>query len=183
MIPVGEYIAQYRDCDKFIGFCKECKNYGTLWACPPFENDPTPKISAYKYAYIIGTKVYVDEQTRHSVDTVEQRTKLTYDILLDIRKVIDARLIELEKEAAKALAFYAGSCRQCTDNICTRKQGAPCIKPELMRSSLESVGFDIALTTSQLLGIELKWSTDHILPEYFTLVSALFTNQELEIQM
>lgn len=170
------YIAEYRDCQKFIGFCKECKNYGTLWSCPPFDKEID--LSEYKFAYILGTKVLIDSKTRHSVDTVEQRTRLTYDILLDIRKVIDKKLLELEKQFQGSLAFYAGSCRQCEDNICTRTQGLPCTKPQKMRSSLEAIGFDMGKTTSELLGIEMKWSTDNVLPEYFTLVSGFLTNHQ-----
>lgn len=182
MIPVAEYIARYRDKEKFIALCKECKNYGTLWSCPPYEADDEPRIEDYKYAYILGTQVFIDAPTRHSADSVERRTELTYEILLEVRKEIDARLIEMEDEFGDALSFYAGSCRQCENNVCTRPEGKPCIKPEKMRTSLEALGFDMGKTTSELLGIEMKWSTDTILPEYFTLVSGLFTTSEHDIK-
>ncbi len=177
---MADYEAEYRDCQKFIEFCKVCKNYGTLWSCPPFEPDSEIDISKYKFAYILGTKVFIDERTRYSADSVEARTRLTYDILLDVRKEIDQKLLDLEKRFAGSLAFYAGSCRQCEDNICTRSQSLACTKPERMRSSLEAIGFDMGKTTSTLLGIEMKWSTDNVLPEYFTLVSALLTNHTSE---
>ena len=44
--------------------------------------------------------------------------------------------------------------------------------------SLEACGFDIARTTSELFGIELKWGTDGSLPEYLTLVCGFFHNAE-----
>ena len=34
-IPVAEYMANYRDAEKFIGFCRQCTRYNTYWACPP----------------------------------------------------------------------------------------------------------------------------------------------------
>ena len=43
---------------------------------------------------------------------------------------------------------------------------------------VESAGFDIAHTTSELFGIELKWGTDGSLPEYLTLVCGFFHNAE-----
>ena len=53
-----------------------------------------------------------------------------------------------------------------------------CRHPELVRPSLEACGFDIAHTTSELFGIELKWGTDGSLPEYLTLVCGFFHNAE-----
>ena len=55
----------------------------------------------------------------------------------------------------------------------------PCRHPEQMRHSLESVGFDISKTASQLLGMELKWATGIELPEYLVLVTALFVKGEI----
>ena len=59
-----------------------------------------------------------------------------------------------------------------------RLEAKPCRHPELVRPSLEACGFDIARTTSELFGIELKWGTDGSLPEYLTLVCGFFHNAE-----
>lgn len=55
----------------------------------------------------------------------------------------------------------------------------PCRYPDRIRPSLESLGFDIGKTASELLGIELKWSEPGSsgLPEYFTLVSGFFSSR------
>lgn len=29
-------VADYRDADKFIVYCKQCNRYGNCWACPPY---------------------------------------------------------------------------------------------------------------------------------------------------
>lgn len=68
---------------------------------------------------------------------------------------------------------------------CARKghapgsEGRPCRYPDRIRPSLESLGFDIGKTASELLGIELKWSEPGSsgLPEYFTLVSGFFSSR------
>lgn len=49
-----------------------------------------------------------------------------------------------------------------------------------MRYSLEAFGFDISKTLIDLFGIELKWGSTDSLPEYYTYVSALFSNQVIE---
>ena len=59
-----------------------------------------------------------------------------------------------------------------------RPEAKPCRHPELVRPSLEACGFDIARTTSELFGIELKWGSDGLMPEYLTLVCGFFHNAE-----
>ena len=62
---------------------------------------------------------------------------------------------------------------------CSRPDGMPCRHPRLMRCSLESWGFDLGRTTSELLGIDLEWSAKGKLPDSLTLVTALFSPSEL----
>ena len=57
---------------------------------------------------------------------------------------------------------YVGTCLYCPEGTCTRPEAKPCRHPELVRPSLEACGFDIAHTTSDLFGIELKLSLIHI---------------------
>lgn len=44
--------------------------------------------------------------------------------------------------------------------------------------SLEPCGFDIARTTSELFGIDLKWGSEGRIPEYLTLVCGFFHNAD-----
>lgn len=46
-IPVADYIAGFRDSDRFLGYCKECHNYGSCWACPPFDFDVDELLNKY----------------------------------------------------------------------------------------------------------------------------------------
>ena len=122
-------------------------------------------------------------------------TTLSYDDTFRI----DGRNVELDGEAyfdvthdagqpfvVTAPAFrvggrsfaYVGTCLYCPEGTCTRPEAKPCRHPELVRPSLEACGFDIAHTTSELFGIELKWGTDGSLPEYLTLVCGFFHNAE-----
>lgn len=161
-VDVKKYIDTYRDVDKFILFCKRCDRYGALWSCPPFGFDILGYLSDYKKAYIIGTKVINESRADFS------------QIMEEVRKVLDEELLAMEKKYPGSRAFFAGSCLLCPAGECQRRKGNPCISPDKVRPSLESLGFDIVKTSSQLLGIELLWGENGILPEYLTLVSALF---------
>lgn len=174
-IKATAYIKDYRDVDKFIVFCKQCESYGNCWSCPPFSFDTEIYLSGYEYVILIGTKITPDKSLLEVTD-IEQNKLTGRDIISRERQKLDARLLELEKSYPASKAFFAGVCHSCGDEKCARINGEPCLHPELTRSSLESLGFDIGRTAAELLGIELKWSSNGMLPEYFMLVSGFFTN-------
>lgn len=175
-IVMKDYIENYFNQKKFNELCKKCDKYGALWSCPPYYFDVDKYINKYKEAYIIGTKIVLS-------DEIIQNTKkddildCTYKILNEVRKELGEMLLALEEKYPNSVCLYPGSCLLC--NNCERINGKPCIQPDKMRYSLESLGFDVAKTASDLLGIELKWAKDK-LPEYFTLVSAFFTNDVVD---
>ena len=100
-------------------------------------------------------------------------------MIVEVRRMLDARLLELERKYPGSRAFYAGTCHLCPEETCAPSEGRPCRYPDRIRPSLESLGFDIGKTASELLGIELKWSEPGSsgLPEYFTLVSGFFSSR------
>lgn len=178
-IPVTDYIANYRDADRFIVYCKQCDKYKNCWACPPYDFDTAEYILKYERIYIIGTKISLSEDIRRKCKNVEESKSTGAKAIADVRKVLDKQLLDVESNIVDSKAFFAGTCHICEPEDCTRIQSEPCRYPDKIRHSLESFGFDIGKTTEGLLGIELKWSNDSSLPEYFTLVSGLFTNQEI----
>ena len=177
-IPVEEYLLYYRNAEKFIEFCKECKSYGTCWACPPYDFNVAEVISKYENAYIIGTKIIPDNTI---INDVEQAKQAAHKLLAHARIILDERLLSLEKAYPNSRAFFAGTCFACPNESCTRIEGKPCINPDKVRPSLEAFGFDIGKTTSDLLHIELKWSNNGFFPEYFMLVSGFFTNHQVKL--
>ncbi|MFI3286416.1 MAG: DUF2284 domain-containing protein [Rikenellaceae bacterium] len=173
-IEIKKYIAEYRNVEYFLGFCHQCKGFGKTWACPPFEQQID--LDSYNFAHIIGTKIIIDPKRCEEEISGDELTKAIEEILLPVRLQIDLRLLELEKLNSGSRAFFAGSCRRCAKGECTRPKAEPCIKPNEMRPSLEAVGFDVSKSASQLLGIDLLWCDKH-LPQYFTLVYALFSQK------
>ena len=178
-IEVDEYIRNYRDVDKFIGFCKQCACYNACWACPPFDFDATKRMMNYKHANIIGTKIILDDILLNECTGLQQSKEMSYKIILEVRSVLDSKLLALERLNPDSLVFFAGTCHLCKQGECMRIFGKPCLNPDKNRPSLEAFGFDISKTSSQLLNTDLKWGSQERLPEYFVLVSALFTNREV----
>jgi len=166
--------------DKFIVYCQQCKRYGNCWACPPYDFDTHDIISGYEYIFILGTKIKLEDKLRNSCIDGQQQIELGKKILAEIRLDLDKYLLHLEKVYPDSKAFFAGTCHLCPENECTRINGKPCIYPANIRHSLESFGFDIGKTTSKLLGLELQWGEKGLLPEYFILVSGLFTNHRID---
>ena len=193
-IGVTGYIERYRDPGKFIEFCKECDRYNACWACPPYNFDSESYITPYTNAFILGTKITPDEKLRSRYDFNEHSNKkqvsnkqskeITRLLITDVRKLLDGALLSLEQQYPDSRALFAGTCHLCPTGTCTRITEKPCIYPEKIRPSLEALGFDIGKTASELLGIELKWSSNGELPEYFVLVSGFFTNHnDIEIML
>ena len=174
-----DYVKDYRDAARFMEYCKVCNRYDACWSCPPFEFDAEEYLSSYEMAYIIGTKIVLNESTIRENRGWDECRKTASGVLEKVRPRLDRKLLALERRHSDSKAFFAGTCHVCPSDVCTRIEKKPCIAPEKIRPSLESFGFDIGKTSSELLNIELKWSSNGILPEYFTLVSGFFTRRAI----
>lgn len=177
-IPVHRYMEEYRDVAKFIACCRRCSMYGATWSCPPFDFDTDQYLAPYTDAYLIGSKIIISPRSIVEYEGEKVVFELMKEIIADVRRHLDPRLLALEQRYP-GRAFYAGTCHICPLDSCTRPHGLPCIHPELIRPSLETFGFDLGRSTSDLLGIEMKWSRDGRLPEYLTLVSGFFAHRFL----
>lgn len=176
-IDCDRYIADYRDRERFIALCKECGNYGKNWSCPPYADSSIEDLSKFKSCYIIGQKIIIKEEMRSLSTQTDDLTTVISDILLPVRELTDPLLRDLESKIEGSRVFFAGSCALCKRGECSRIIGEKCRYPDKIRPSLESVGFDIGCTASQLIKSELKWATKDTLPEYYLLISAIFTRR------
>lgn len=170
-IGADEFIRRYRDVERFEAFCKQCPSYGRVWSCPPFDFDARSVSDGFKTVILMGTVIEFDEQTRAACTTAEQSSAVSREAMEGVWKDLLPHLYEKECDTPGSRCFTF-RCVLCPEG-CMRPEGKPCRHPEMMRHSLESVGFDIVAMTRDLLGIELEWSTDGSLPHYLTLVTAL----------
>ncbi|UYI80177.1 MAG: DUF2284 domain-containing protein [Fusobacterium varium] len=177
-IPMEELKKNYCDRDKFEKFCKECRNYGSTWSCPPYDFSVEEYLEEYKYMYLAGIKIIFDEETLKEINTKDKINNYTTETLKYMKDKIMKELLRIEKIYTGSKSLSAGGCKLCDD--CSRKNNIQCQHPDMMRYSLESMGFDVGGISSKLLNYELKWATETSLPEYFSLVTGLMTITEIE---
>ena len=84
----------------------------------------------------------------------------------------------LEERYPGSVSLSAGCCSLCRPEGCGRASGLACRYPQKMRYSIESLGGNVGLTVSKLMGIELEWVTEGRLPSYFVLVGGLLKGSE-----
>ena len=167
-IPTERYLQEYRDADRFIGFCKECSNYGKSWSCPPFDKDWTPELKKYEFVSLYLTKIYPQAEGLSINDSQK--------VMRSDRERMERELREIERQSGGLAFAFAGTCLYCPEGTCSRKQGSPCRHPELVRPALEAVGFDMSKTAEELFHVPIQWSTDGSMPEYLTLICGVFHN-------
>jgi len=171
-IAADEFISRYRDIDRIRQFCLQCPGYGKSWSCPPFDFDPKTCTDGFKTVTFIGTVIEFDEQTRLACKTPEQAIAVGKQAMEEVWQSLLPRMYEMEQKAPGSRCFTF-RCVLCPEG-CTRPSGKPCRHPERLRYSLESVGFDITAAATDLLGIDLNWSSDGSLSKTITLLTALF---------
>ena len=174
---IEELKNNFWDIEKFEGFCKQCKNYGKLWSCPPYNFSIEEYVDRYKYVYIVGVKIVFDEDTLSSINTKEKISSYTNETLHFMKNKIMNEMLKLEKLYPNSTSLSAGGCNLCEN--CSKLKNVQCIHPDLMRYSLESLGFDVGGISSKLLNFELKWATETRLPDYFSLIAGIMTNEEI----
>ena len=171
-VLADEFVRRYRDVERIAGYCRQCPGYGKCWACPPFDFDPATVTDGFKSVTVMGAIIEFDEATRAACTSADQGRAMGKHAMDEVWKTLLPQLYKMEREAPGSRCFTF-RCVLCPEG-CTRPEGKPCRHPELMRYSLESVGFDLVAMTRDLLGIDLEWSTDGQLPKHITIISALF---------
>lgn len=172
-IAVRDYVRDYIDVPRFLECCKACRNYGVKWSCPPYDFDPLGLWAQFREFWIFGVKLALDDEIIGSDYNAPELNKEIRAALAAEKKKLMERALALEKEHPGSLGLSAGSCTLCAE--CSKKSGAPCRRPELMRYSIESLGGDVCATAENLLSTPVKWATEGRTPEYFVLVCGLLT--------
>ena len=170
VVPVAEYMETCVDIPKFLGYCRECGNYGNRWSCPPFHEDPMDIWTRFHTLRLIAYTLPCE--TGGSVSQALANLELAKARMME-------ETLELEHSMPGTLALSAGTCTLCGKD-CTRPAGKPCRCPERMRDSIEALGGDVAKTAELYLNRPLLWIKDNRLPEYLTLVGGALLIQREE---
>ena len=154
-----------------IQACRQCDSYGKLWCCPPHDHDVEQKLAAYSRAIIIGTKITFDDAP------CDDANRVMREAFADAHAAMLPQLYELERQHPGSFALSV-RCTLCGDTPCTRRDNLPCRHPELMRPSLESLGFNVETIARDILHTPILWATsDTPLPPYQMLVTAVLYNE------
>lgn len=164
-MALAQYVARYRDADRFAGYCRECGNYGRCRLCPPFARDDVPDFGAFRHIMLIAARFEVGSD----VAPAEVMEYLRHE-----RIRLEEKLLELEREHDGRAFGFSGSCPYC--ECCSRSEGESCRHPEKARPSLEAYGFDLCRTMEELFGRSLQWSESGAPLRDVTLIGALIYN-------
>lgn len=168
-IPVTDYIEGYVDVETFLGYCKECSNYGSIWSCPPFDFDVMQFWRRYDSLELIAEEIIFDEEYAGREFDEAEMDEITEKSIRKVKADLSEELYEKEREYPGSVSLSAGSCILCSER-CTKGEGKPCRFPDKMRYSIEALGGNVGLTISKLMGIEIEWMKDGVLPDKFVLV-------------
>lgn len=134
----------YYDAKKVENYCMNCPNYNRIWSCPPHNFNTEAYLRKFETAHLYALKIHIPKGTSKE-DML--------DIFQKERRAFSDMMMEKENDG---VALIAGNCYQC--QVCSRTEGRPCVLNEKKRYSLEALGLIVGDISSQLLGIELKWS-------------------------
>ncbi len=169
-IDAKAYIEDFRKADYFIKLCQQCGNYGRRYGCPPFDDEPLVAVERYDRVRLMGVKITPNDKSLP--------IEAANDLMQPVVSEMNEELLETEKSLGGMCYGFVGSCPYCGGASCARIDGKPCRHPYKVRPSLEAIGFDIGKTAKDLLGIDIKWGQNGLIPEYLTLVCGIFYKKD-----
>ncbi|PWL55778.1 MAG: hypothetical protein DBY38_00350 [Clostridium cadaveris] len=184
-------LMQYYNPKLINKYCESCNKYSKVWTCPPLPFIDKDFLLKYKYCHIISGKVLINSLDDNEINLLVNRSFKKYSdisiskdnfsnifngIYYAFRETNDEKILKLEDTFKNTLALVSGRCLICSN--CTRVNNMPCIHPNKLRYSLESLGLDVSSIMENVLGEKLQWSNEKN-PEYVTGVSALLSNSPI----
>ncbi|MDO5734115.1 MAG: DUF2284 domain-containing protein [Eubacteriales bacterium] len=156
------------DPQRIQSYCENCPNFAQNWSCPPLSFSAPELFSARDRIFLTACKIEFSEAER----MVWRGQKIDYfnlNFLSELKRNALQAMRALEPVLPGSLALAFGACDYC--KVCSRPT-KPCRKPELMRYSLEALGYDLSFLSEYYLDLPLLWAQNE-LPEYFALLGAL----------
>ncbi|WP_455645533.1 DUF2284 domain-containing protein [Methanosphaera sp.] len=171
-VPTKEFYKNYVNLEFTEKLCSECPQYNNNWACPKFEEDVTEYWKKYENIELIATKIVFTEEFLEKTYKQEEIMQIVDNTLFKEKSNITDELMEKEKQY-NGLALSAGYCDICSK--CSRIDNKPCIHPDLVRHSIESIGTLVNETLTGVFGFKLETidMKEGKFPEYLTLLTAV----------
>ncbi|MFZ5354040.1 MAG: DUF2284 domain-containing protein [Bacillota bacterium] len=145
-------------------YCAGCEKYGRYWSCPPHFFDTQAFVNNYNKALIVGMQVFMDADGKDFEEVFHEE-----------RRKLGQHMEELASKHEGSKIIIAGHCYQC--DICSRVKNQPCIKPDKLRYSLESLGYEVSSISNGILALPILWPDKGKMPEYLVSVGAVLYNE------
>ena len=173
-VPVEEYVKECVDVPTFLGYCKECSNYGKLWCCPPYTfNVEKDYWSKFQTIQIMGRKLYLPKELTSQSYAKNEEWKVTEEFLIPYKEELEQEILKAEEQHPGSVSLSSGACLHCKKASCSRLDNKQCRFPDKMRYSIESLGGNVGKTVTKYLHQDLQWVEEGKLPEYFMLIYGL----------
>ena len=166
-VPLSEFMRDLVDVPRFLGYCRDCPNFGQYWSCPPFNLDPMEIWGRYEQLLLYARKVSF---TKDRLFPLERRAFEERE-LPKIKGAMARELLAMEAERPGSLALFPGRCDWCP--VCARTEGKPCRTPDRMRYSIEALGGDCGGALERYFGESLQWASGNRLPEQLLFLGGL----------
>ena len=138
-VPLKEFRETLVNVPLFSGYCRDCPNCGRYWSCPPFSEPSECLWDRYETIWIFGRKLLLSQELQDEEISMDEMTARSKALLHPEKERLLGELLELERQFPGSLALSAGSCEGCPPKQCARAEGKPCLPPERLRCSLESL--------------------------------------------
>lgn len=130
---------------EIIQYCKKCSRFNECPSCPPHQISIKDYLKDYSFMLLV--KLDVLDSFAFTDDNFER--------FIYYRKMIDPVLYNLESSIEHSKAIVAGTCVMCGYQCSGSRI---CSKPELLRYSFESLGFDVQKIVETFLEDELTFT-------------------------
>ncbi|MDE6300702.1 MAG: DUF2284 domain-containing protein [Muribaculaceae bacterium] len=168
-MDTAEYFARFNRRDVFEPMCRACANWGARWGCPPFGVDPCEELRKFARVRLYRLRARVKDWPA-GAGAAEMSAAMQ-----EMRRRSERELLEFEGEQGGRAALFTGMCYHCGPARCARTEGRGCRHPELVRPSLEALGFDLGKTATEVFGCGLEWfRSAGPTPRWLTLLGAVF---------
>ena len=180
-VSMDKMLEEYHQLRKTRRYCHSCPNYKRYWSCPEYIFDEVIFLKEFKYMYLIAREYEVPREDRQKIFGIQRVAEYSKQICQAMKMESWKDLLDLEKEFPGTMGLIPGNCEICdiSGEGCARPKGEKCRHPEMMRFSLESLGFDVDSICKYEIGVLLMWPREGHLPEKLCAVMALMTNDKI----
>lgn len=149
-------------------YCKICKNYNVHFSCPHHDFHIPDFLRRYDHVLVAAHAIPIDQTQPGTLEEhfYSNKTRL------------DQQLLSLENMIPESQALIAGQCQNC-QSACELSQLSSCPKPDLLRYSFESLGFDVAALLKLYFDKELTFNDQEVILVYGFLLSKPLDKDQL----